>query len=144
MDIDFEELSHDVDIIARIKQFREATTRIGDVINRATDPALYDKLSTPDKIKYNLLMSYSLNSMFWMYLRTEGIDPMKHKIKTENDRLKKAMGRAKQINDRNTLMPRINKDAAQRFVRSGLWDPKKNRKRHIEEVDKSANDSPNP
>lgn len=142
--MDFEELSHDVDVIARIKQFRDATMRVGDIVNRAIDPALYDKLSNADKIKYNLLMSYALNSMFWMYLRTEGVDPAKHKIKSENDRLKKAMGRAKQIHDRNTLMPRVNKDVAQRFIRSGLWDPKQNRKRHIETDVKTESDSPNP
>ena len=33
------------------------------------------------------------------------------------------MARAKQIHDRNTIMPRINRDAAQRFIRSGLWVP---------------------
>lgn len=33
------------------------------------------------------------------------------------------MARAKQIHDRNTIMPRLNKDAAQRFIRSGLWTP---------------------
>lgn len=52
-----------------------------------------------------------------------GIDPTKHQIKSENERLKQSMIRAKQIHDRNTIMPRINRDAAQRFIRSGLWVP---------------------
>lgn len=116
MDADFEELSHDADIITRIKQFRDITLKIEDTIKYATDPAIYEKLSNTDKIEYNLLMSYCLNSMFWMYLRAEGIDPAKHRIKLENDRLKKSMTRAKQINDKKTLMPHINKDAAQRLV----------------------------
>ncbi|CAL7943632.1 unnamed protein product [Xylocopa violacea] len=124
MSEEFEELSRDTDIIAKMKQFRDATLKIEDTIKLATDPTLYEKLSNTDKIEYNFLMSYYLNSMFWMYLHTEGIDPMKHRIKLENDRLKKCMTRAKQINDRNTLMPRINKNAAQRFVRSGLWEMK--------------------
>ena len=55
-----------------------------------------------------------------------GIDPAKHRIKSENDRLKKAMVRAKEINDRNTKMPRLNKEAAKRFVRNGLWEPQEN------------------
>lgn len=160
MDADFEELSHDTDIITRIKQFRDITLKIEDTIKYATDPAIYEKLSNTDKIEYNLLMSYCLNSMFWMYLRAEGkikeifnnytiilniikycvfllnilywfylgIDPAKHRIKLENDRLKKSMTRAKQINDRKTLMPHINKDAAQRFVRNGLWEIKNKKK----------------
>lgn len=124
MDANFEELSHDTELIAKVQQFRNATLKIEDTIKLATDQAVYNKLSNPDKIEYNLLMSYCLNSLFWMYLRAEGIDPAKHRIKLENDRLKKSMSRAKQINDRNTLMPRVNKDAARRFVRSGLWNIK--------------------
>ncbi|XP_043679138.1 uncharacterized protein LOC122634349 isoform X1 [Vespula pensylvanica] len=128
MDADFEDLSHDVELISRLKQLYQATLRFEDRIDLANDPAIYDKLSNSDKIKYNLLMSYSLNSMFWMYLRTEGIDPTKHQIKNENDRLKKSMERAKQINDKNTLMPRVDKNAAQRFIRNSLWEPKVNEK----------------
>lgn len=126
MDIDSEDLSHDAELTSRLKQFREAIFKIEDRISLANDPEIYEKLSNNDKIKYNLLMSYSLNSLFWMYLRAEGIDPTKHPIKNENERLKKSMVRAKQINDRNTLMPRIDKNAAQRFVRHGLWQPKVN------------------
>ncbi|XP_024220813.1 nuclear nucleic acid-binding protein C1D [Bombus impatiens] len=128
MDADFEELSHDIDLIAKVKQYRDATTKIQDTIKYAANPAVYEKLSDTDKIQYNLLMSYCLNSVFWMYLRAEGIDPAKHQIKSENDRLKRSMTRAKQINDKNTFMPRVNKDAAQRFVRNGLWEIKNKKK----------------
>lgn len=38
------------------------------------------------------------------------------------------MERAKQINDKNTLMPRVDKNAAQRFIRNSLWEPKVNEK----------------
>ncbi|CAK9823890.1 Nuclear nucleic acid-binding protein C1D [Anthophora retusa] len=124
MDLDLEQLSHDTDIIAKIKQFRNITMRIEDTMKLATNPEVYEKLSNTDKIQYNLLMSYSLNSMFWMYLRTEGIDPTKHRIKMENERLKKCMTRARQINDRNIPIRRVNKDAAQRFIRNGLWEMK--------------------
>lgn len=34
------------------------------------------------------------------------------------------MIRAKQINDRNTLRPRINKDVAKRLVKNSLWELK--------------------
>lgn len=38
------------------------------------------------------------------------------------------MVRAKQIEDKNTLMPRINKDVVKRFMRNSLWELK--RKEH--------------
>ncbi|EFN81162.1 nuclear nucleic acid-binding protein C1D [Harpegnathos saltator] len=127
MSVDLEELSNDTNLINKLQQFSDAAFKIQDMVELVNNPALYDKLSRPDKIKYNLLLSFSLNSLFWMYLRAEGIDPSKHPIKLQNERLKKAMLRAKQIEDRNTLMPHINKEAAKRFVRSGLWEPKQKR-----------------
>ncbi|XP_015172159.1 PREDICTED: nuclear nucleic acid-binding protein C1D-like [Polistes dominula] len=128
MDVDYKDLSHDEELILRLKQFHEATLKFEEKLDLINNPDLYDKLSNSDKIKYNLLMSYSLNSMFWMYLRTKGIDPSKHQIKNENDRLKKSMIRAKQIEDKKTLMPRINKNAAKRFIRNSLWESKVNDK----------------
>ncbi|KAI4499734.1 hypothetical protein M0802_004990 [Mischocyttarus mexicanus] len=124
MDVNYEDLSHDEELILRLKQFHEATLKFEEKFDLINDPDIYDKLSNSDKIKYNLLMSYSLNSMFWMYLRTKGIDPSKHQIKNENDRLKRSMIRAKQIEDKKTLMPRVNKNVARRIIRNSLWEPK--------------------
>ncbi|XP_015119317.1 nuclear nucleic acid-binding protein C1D [Diachasma alloeum] len=140
MDPDFEELSNDADLIVRVKQFRDASEKIGDTLKRAADEKFYENLSNEDKIKFNLLMSFGLNSLFWMYLRAEGIDPMTHEIKNENNRLKKAMVRAQEIKDTKTKMPRLNRDAAQRFVRSGLWEPKKKSSKGAE----TQNQTPQP
>lgn len=141
MDSDFEDL--DDNIIARLKQFREATFKIQDMVELANNPSLLEGLSNAHKIQYNLLLSYSLNSLFWMYLRTEGIDPSKHQIRLENERLKKAMVRAKQISDKNTLMPRVNKDAAKRFMRNSLFELKQKKPKDMEkEIDKSKESPP--
>ncbi|XP_018054352.1 PREDICTED: nuclear nucleic acid-binding protein C1D-like [Atta colombica] len=143
MDADFEELSHDADIIARLKQFSEAAFKIQDMVELVGDPSMFDKLPNADKIKYNLLLSYSLNSLFWMYLKAEGIDPSKHRIRLENERLKKAMIRAKQINDKNTLMPRVDINVAKRFMRNSLWEPKEKKHKSMEKkIDKSEDQSP--
>lgn len=72
MDANFDELSHDANIIARLKQLSEAAFKIQDTVELVSDPSLFNKLSNADKIRYNLLLSYSLNSLFWMYLRAEG------------------------------------------------------------------------
>lgn len=77
MDPDFEQLSSDVDLIKRLGKFREATDKIADTLKLVDNPELYDKLSTADKIKYNLLMSFGMNTLFWMYLRAEGKTKMR-------------------------------------------------------------------
>lgn len=69
---DYEELSHDTNLIAKLEQFSNAAFKIQDMMELASDPLLFDKLSTADQIKYHLLLSYSLNSLFWMYLKAEG------------------------------------------------------------------------
>jgi exosome complex protein LRP1 len=51
------------------------------------------------------------------------VDPSKHALKSEIDRVREYFARAKQVHDRKTIMPRINTAAAQRFIRSGLWQP---------------------
>lgn len=124
MDMELEELSHDAVLIARMKTFRDSTLKIEETVKLLTGSPVYEELTKADKIKHDLLLSYTLNSLFWMYLRAEGIDPSKHKVKAENERLKRSMGRAKQINDRNLLRPRVNKGLVQKFVRNSLWQAK--------------------
>lgn len=51
------------------------------------------------------------------------------------------MVRAKQIHDRNTLMPRINKDVANRLVKNSLWELKKKKSESTEKKIESSEDS---
>ncbi|KAH0945358.1 hypothetical protein HN011_005389 [Eciton burchellii] len=143
MNADSKEELNNTEFDMKLQQFHEAAFKIQDMIKLVNNPELYDKLSNADKIKYNFLLSYSLNSIFWMYLRAEGVDSSNHRIRAESERLKKAMLQAKQIGERNSLMPRINKDAAKRFVRNGLWEPKQKRHKSIEErIEKSGKSPP--
>ena len=82
MDINFEDLANDQEIIARLQQMDSSVDKIEDMLKLAKDPELYEKLSNTDKIKYNLLMSFSLNSLFWMYLRLEGRFKLSHNYLT--------------------------------------------------------------
>jgi len=71
-------------------------------------------------------MSYSLNSLLWFHLRTQAVDPPRRALKSEIGRVRGCFARAQQVRDRKTIMPRINAAAAERFIRSGLWQPKCN------------------
>lgn len=70
---DFKELSDDADIIRKLQTFSKSVAEIEEVLQKFKDPEIYDKLTNAEKIKYNHLMTHSLNSLFWMYLRAEGI-----------------------------------------------------------------------
>jgi exosome complex protein LRP1 len=120
------ELSADADFTSRIKNFHDSVNRIADLLQTACENDIYEKLDIDDRIKYDLLMSYSLNSLFWLYLRTQGVEPSKHDVKSEIDRVREYFAKSKQVQDRRTIMPRIDVAAAQRFIRSGLWQPNQN------------------
>lgn len=121
--MDFGELSTDTDFTSRIKNFHDSVNRIGELLQTVCEKDAYEKLNIDDRIKYDLLLSYSLNSLFWLYLRTQGVDPTKHAVKSEIDRVREYFAKAKQVQDRRTIMPHIDVAAARRFIRSGLWQP---------------------
>lgn len=73
METDFGELAHDAELVTKIENYRKSTNDINNILKLAKDPEFYEKLSNSEKLKYNLLMSYGLNTLFWMYLRLEGI-----------------------------------------------------------------------
>jgi exosome complex protein LRP1 len=96
---------------------------------------LYSKLSTEDKVKHDLLLSSAITSLYWVYVSSLGKDPAQHTVMREIERIKKYTDRAKEIKDRQS-MPRLDKQATKRFVRSGLWNLEdKNRKRKRNQVD---------
>lgn len=68
-----------------------------------------------------MMSAYTLNSLFWMYLITRGINPREHAVKQELERIRAYMTRVKDITDRKKAA-RLDKGAAARFVRSALYD----------------------
>uniref|UniRef100_A0A1B6LSD0 Nuclear nucleic acid-binding protein C1D n=1 Tax=Graphocephala atropunctata TaxID=36148 RepID=A0A1B6LSD0_9HEMI len=117
-----QDLCQDVEFKSSVQEYESRINTLGNIINSCCESGLYTKLSIEEKVKYDLFLSYSLTSLYWIYLRTQGEDPVQ--VKSELERVKKYMDKSKQIHDRKS-MPRIDKGAASRFVRSGLWDPKK-------------------
>ncbi|XP_069116102.1 nuclear nucleic acid-binding protein C1D-like isoform X2 [Argopecten irradians] len=86
---------------------------------------LHEKLSPLDKAKLDLVGAYTINSLFWMYLNVCGEKPKEHAVKQELDRIRSYMTRVKDVQDKLTIMPKIDKDAAKRFQRNALWQAAK-------------------
>ncbi|KAM3862831.1 nuclear nucleic acid-binding protein C1D [Diretmus argenteus] len=82
---------------------------------------LLQKLDPLDQAKLDLMSAYTLNSLFWMYLVTQGINPREHGIKQELERIRTYMNRVKDITDKKAAA-RLDKRAAARFVRNALYD----------------------
>ncbi|MBN3320248.1 C1D protein, partial [Atractosteus spatula] len=82
---------------------------------------LLQQLGPLEQAKLDLVSAYSLNSLFWIYLVTQGINPKEHAVKQELERIRTYMNKVKEITDRKKAS-RLDKGAASRFVRSALWE----------------------
>ncbi|XP_014223903.1 nuclear nucleic acid-binding protein C1D-like [Trichogramma pretiosum] len=129
--MDFKELEADEAIKKKLTTMSQALDKIEEVFKFAEEKGFYEKLSNKQKIDFNILLSFSLNSLFWMYLRAEGIDPKKHKITSENDRVKSTLLRARELFKKDPLQPRIDTQVAKRFIKHSLWVPIENKNESI-------------
>ncbi|XP_040409114.1 nuclear nucleic acid-binding protein C1D [Cygnus olor] len=83
---------------------------------------LFQKLEPLEQVKLDLVSAYTLNSMFWVYLATQGINPKEHPVKQELERIRTYMNKVKEIADKKKAS-KLDKGAASRFVRNALWEP---------------------
>nr|CAH7761888.1 unnamed protein product [Callosobruchus chinensis] len=118
--MDFGDLSEDKEIQAKLQNFHENIQKIEEIINLAVTSDIYSNLSLKEKIDYDLFMAYALNTLYWLYLKTKNVDPNKNEIKNQLQRIKEYMIKAKQAHERQTIRPRLDKPAANRFVKHGL------------------------
>lgn len=95
--MDFGDLKNDEQIKSKITNVHNSIEKIKELLNLAYNKNISDQLDTMDKINYDLFLCYSLNTLYWMYLRTKGIDPNTHDIKNELNRIKEYMIKAKQV-----------------------------------------------
>ena len=93
-----------------------------DLLTSVPRSDLYDKLDPMGRATMDLTSAYAINSLFWMLLKTMGVNPSDTNVKQELDRVKEAMKRRKEIKDREKR-GKVDQGAAKRLVTSGLWEP---------------------
>ncbi|XP_077015393.1 nuclear nucleic acid-binding protein C1D-like [Tamandua tetradactyla] len=84
---------------------------------------LLQKLNPLEQAKVDLVSAYTLNSMFWIYLATQGVNPKEHPVKQELGRIRVYTNRVKEITDKKKS-GKLDRSAASRFVKNALWEPK--------------------
>ncbi|XP_035682634.1 nuclear nucleic acid-binding protein C1D-like [Branchiostoma floridae] len=114
------------EIHAGLVAFSDSLKSVEEVFKPFLQMALEDveKLESLDQAKLHLTAVYAINSLFWIYLTTQGIDPKDHPIKNELDRIRSYMNRVKEIEDKRKAA-KLDKAAAKRIVKSALWEPSK-------------------
>ncbi|XP_062934920.1 nuclear nucleic acid-binding protein C1D isoform X2 [Cynocephalus volans] len=99
---------------------------------------LLQKLDPLEQAKVDLVSAYTLNSMFWVYLATQGVNPKEHPVKQELERIRVYMNRVKEITDKKKA-GKLDRGAASRFVKNALWEPKPKNASKIANKGKSKN-----
>ncbi|XP_075156768.1 ribosomal RNA processing 47 [Haematobia irritans] len=117
---DYAELQNDEKFINCVENFDSSLDKIEASILEAVNFKDYDELSTQERVKLDNYLAYSINSLYWMYVKLQGLDPNEHGIKNELSRTRQTILRDKEIYERNTIRPTLDKGAAGRFIKHGL------------------------
>ncbi|KAJ8928666.1 hypothetical protein NQ314_018760 [Rhamnusium bicolor] len=107
-------------ITAHLKSKLKVLKKIDHMLDIALNSDIYDKLSIKEKVDYDLFIAYTLNTLYWLYLRSRNEDPNKNDIKNQLNRIKDYMVKAKQAHERQMIRPKIDQQAASRFVKHGI------------------------
>jgi exosome complex protein LRP1 len=118
--MDFGDLSEDKPIQEKLQNFHNSIEKIGKFVELSSNLEVYKQLTTKEKVDFDLFMAYTLNTLFWLYMKTKGQDPNQSDIKNQLNRVKQYMVKAKEAHERQTIKPRIDKAVAGRFVKHGI------------------------
>lgn len=72
--MDFGELKNDKEFVIKSNNLQNSLNKIEEQIAAACDFPNYDDLSTEEKVKYDLYLSYSINSLFWMLCKLQATE----------------------------------------------------------------------
>eukprot|EP00735_Rhodelphis_limneticus_P010460 TRINITY_DN3201_c0_g1::TRINITY_DN3201_c0_g1_i1::g.3637::m.3637 TRINITY_DN3201_c0_g1::TRINITY_DN3201_c0_g1_i1::g.3637 ORF type:complete len:208 (+),score=11.12,sp/Q32PE4/C1D_BOVIN/39.42/2e-25,Sas10_Utp3/PF04000.10/6.4e-15,Fungal_trans_2/PF11951.3/0.0038,SR-25/PF10500.4/1.3 TRINITY_DN3201_c0_g1_i1:73-624(+) len=83
---------------------------------------IVSSLGTHDGAKLNLVLAYAVNTMFFLLLRTQGLNPNDHPVKQELERIKTYMKRLQETesNTKEKEGNKINIPVASRFIAGSL------------------------
>ncbi|XP_060943331.1 nuclear nucleic acid-binding protein C1D [Limanda limanda] len=134
------------EIDEQLTSFDSSTTSVKTMLEQlmSMNKGDLEKLDPLDQAKLDLVSAYTLNSLFWMYLVTKGVNPREHGIQQELERIRTHINRVKEISDRKKAA-RLDKGAAARFLRNALYDAdeKDSRKKAVyKKMSGAASDSP--
>ncbi|XP_042301465.1 nuclear nucleic acid-binding protein C1D isoform X2 [Sceloporus undulatus] len=124
--MDLTEEKYPTEIHDYLSAFEKSVSSVDDMLKTMMSVSrseLLQKLDPLEQAKLDLVSAYTLNSMFWVYLATQGINPKEHPVKKELERIRTYMNRVKEITDKKKAA-KLDKGAASRFLRNALYEPK--------------------
>lgn len=95
--MDFGDLKDDKAIQTKLTDLQESLDKTKQIVETVLNVEDISSLSAKDRVTFDLFQCYCLNTLFWVYLRTKGIDPNTNEVKNELNRIKSYMVKAKEV-----------------------------------------------
>ncbi|KAI3411878.1 DNA-binding protein c1d [Globodera pallida] len=98
-------------------------TNLENVVDSfVTNRPQYESLTLLEKARVELSTLFSVNSLYWVFLRCKGLDPKEDaNLASELDRIKDYMGKLKSF-DESVKRPKYANKTVERFVKHALFD----------------------
>eukprot|EP01112_Ceratiomyxa_fruticulosa_P004503 TRINITY_DN1503_c0_g1_i1.p1 TRINITY_DN1503_c0_g1~~TRINITY_DN1503_c0_g1_i1.p1 ORF type:complete len:211 (-),score=44.87 TRINITY_DN1503_c0_g1_i1:106-738(-) len=109
------------DVQASLASFEKTLTSLENSLTPFFQETLKEQqsqLEPLDCAKLNVTMAYAINTLFYMYLKTQGIETEDHPVKSELERVRNYIKKIKDISSAPTI--RLNTGAANRFIKHAL------------------------
>ena len=98
------------------------STNLSPVFEFDSLAALNSQLSTEDSLKLNTALAYTLHSLYYILLKTQGRDLSEHPLKQEIDRIKEYVSKVQEALSNKQPTSRIDKPVAAKLINSHLED----------------------
>ncbi|CAO3678769.1 unnamed protein product [Umbelopsis vinacea] len=96
------------------------------------------KLSVLERCQLHILLSYTLNTTIFIYLRTQGENPKEHAVIRELERVTQYVGKIKSLQGQKKTTLTVDKAAAHRFVKNALsGDPEVKKQEELQQKAKA-------
>lgn len=95
--MDFGDLKGDKAIETKLADLQDSLDKTKKVLDTVLSVEDISSLSARDRVTFDLFQCYCLNTLFWVYLRTKGVDPNTNEVKNELNRIKSYMVKAKEV-----------------------------------------------
>uniref|UniRef100_A0A182MZL9 Nuclear nucleic acid-binding protein C1D n=1 Tax=Anopheles dirus TaxID=7168 RepID=A0A182MZL9_9DIPT len=121
---DYGVLKQDLTFIRNSENLAQTIDQLKDTLAKVKKAyERYATLTREEKVRYDALCAFCVNSLFWMHATLVGSPAaIMNDIKSDLERVREAMKRLQMVHDSLTKRPRLDKQAAGRFVRAGLYD----------------------
>ncbi|WVQ99317.1 hypothetical protein IAU59_006449 [Kwoniella sp. CBS 9459] len=98
-----------------------------EVVEKALEPlqaqewsSTLEGLSMLERAKMDVLASYTIHDLIWVYLKLKGVDPENHDVSAELERIKTYYAKVKAVEEPEAPRPQIDSAAAKRFITSSI------------------------